>query len=200
MQMHSWVPERRPDLTPQTAGALVAHQVPLGIVHSQRCSVPLCSCLSTCHSLGSTRVFHKIRGTLIQASVPKSDMYSVLTWKEMSSVCQMKVLFVFLLGVIALCGSYDSWAHLRMRGLFCSSPESCVSCVSVVISPPAPARRAHLVCNFQEPTAPSSQHPLHRHHVKPPTSNNITVEFFFLSLGLKNNCDVLIFKRDCRKF
>ena len=30
--------------------------------------------------------------------------------------------------------------------------------------------------------------------------NQQHIKCFFLSLGLKNNCDVLIFKRDCRKF
>ena len=40
VQMHSWLPERGPNLSPQTAGPLAAHQVPHGIVHSQRRFMP----------------------------------------------------------------------------------------------------------------------------------------------------------------
>lgn len=56
VQTHSWLPERRPNLTPQTAGPLVAHQVPHGIVHGQRRFMPrvrACPLFLLCRKHGS---------------------------------------------------------------------------------------------------------------------------------------------------
>lgn len=70
-------------------------------------------------SVGSTRVFQKIRGILIQGSVPwEWHVLSSYVERDVLFVCQMKVLLIFLLGVMALCGSFWLVGAFENEGTF----------------------------------------------------------------------------------